>query len=186
MKLALIFPGIGYHEDKPLLYYARKIAAKYDYEIRCVHYPTFAGNIKGDAVKMREFADLALQKAEEDLRELDLTQYEEVLLVGKSIGTAVAGAFAQAHELQARCVLYTPLEMTFTYDFRDCIAFTGTADPWVDPERLRTICERQGIDLRRIAEANHSLETGDVLTDLANLTRIMEETENYVEISDNF
>ena len=27
MKLAVYFPGVGYHCDKPLLYYARKIAA---------------------------------------------------------------------------------------------------------------------------------------------------------------
>ena len=26
MKLAVIFPGIGYHTDKPLLYYSKKLA----------------------------------------------------------------------------------------------------------------------------------------------------------------
>lgn len=25
MKLAIFFPGIGYHTDKPLLYYSRKL-----------------------------------------------------------------------------------------------------------------------------------------------------------------
>lgn len=27
MKLVVCFPGIGYHCDKPLLYYSRKLAA---------------------------------------------------------------------------------------------------------------------------------------------------------------
>jgi len=27
MKIAVVFPGIGYHVDKPLLYYSKKIAA---------------------------------------------------------------------------------------------------------------------------------------------------------------
>ena len=33
-KLAVIFPGIGYTADKPLLYYSRRIAANLGYEIR--------------------------------------------------------------------------------------------------------------------------------------------------------
>ena len=29
MKIAVFFPGIGYHCDKPLLYYARKLVQEY-------------------------------------------------------------------------------------------------------------------------------------------------------------
>ncbi len=29
MKLAVFFPGIGYHCDKPLLYYAKKLISLY-------------------------------------------------------------------------------------------------------------------------------------------------------------
>ena len=29
-KLAVIFPGVGYHADKPLLYYGRKLANSMD------------------------------------------------------------------------------------------------------------------------------------------------------------
>ena len=31
-KLVIIFPGIGYHCDKPLLYYAKKLAKEHGYE----------------------------------------------------------------------------------------------------------------------------------------------------------
>ena len=31
-KLAIFFPGIGYHCDKPLLYYARKLTQECGYE----------------------------------------------------------------------------------------------------------------------------------------------------------
>lgn len=30
MKLAILFPGIGYHTDKPLLYYSKKILKNMD------------------------------------------------------------------------------------------------------------------------------------------------------------
>ena len=32
MKLVVCFPGIGYHCDKPLLYYSRKLAATAGYD----------------------------------------------------------------------------------------------------------------------------------------------------------
>ena len=32
-RLAVIFPGVGYHVDKPLLYYSRKLAKEYGYEV---------------------------------------------------------------------------------------------------------------------------------------------------------
>ena len=30
-RLAVIFPGIGYHCDKPILYYSRKLAKEQEY-----------------------------------------------------------------------------------------------------------------------------------------------------------
>jgi hypothetical protein len=38
MKLAILFPGIGYHTDKPLLYYSKKILKNMNYEIKEIHF----------------------------------------------------------------------------------------------------------------------------------------------------
>ena len=32
-KIAVVFPGMGYHTDKPLLYYSKRIARSMGYEI---------------------------------------------------------------------------------------------------------------------------------------------------------
>ena len=40
-KLAVIFPGIGYTADKPLLYFGRRIAVEYGYEVRIMDYKGF-------------------------------------------------------------------------------------------------------------------------------------------------
>ena len=45
MKLAVFFPGIGYHCDKPLLYYSRKLAQECGYE------ETIATVYKGNIIK---------------------------------------------------------------------------------------------------------------------------------------
>ena len=47
-KLAVLFPGIGYTCDKPLLYYSWKVLKKLDYEVFPVPYTGFPDGVKGD------------------------------------------------------------------------------------------------------------------------------------------
>ena len=37
-RLAVIIPGIGYHKDKPLLYYATKLVKAKGYKVICIDY----------------------------------------------------------------------------------------------------------------------------------------------------
>ena len=37
-KIAVLFPGIGYHADKPLLYYSKKLVMNKGYKIADVKY----------------------------------------------------------------------------------------------------------------------------------------------------
>ena len=37
-RLAIIFPGMGYHKDKPLLYYSRKLLEQMGYDVIEVEY----------------------------------------------------------------------------------------------------------------------------------------------------
>ena len=53
-KLAVIFPGVGYHTDKPLLYYSKKLAAQNGYEIIEVPYGKFPPKVKGSKEKMEK------------------------------------------------------------------------------------------------------------------------------------
>ena len=91
-KIAIFFPGIGYTVDKPLLHYSRRIAAKQGYEIRLLPYAGFPDKVKGDRKKMVESFKMALRQTEDMLSDTDLMSYEEVLFVGKSVGTIAAAA----------------------------------------------------------------------------------------------
>ena len=45
-KIVLLFPGVGYHTDKPLLFYGRKLAQNYGYEtVIHISYGGFKGGI---------------------------------------------------------------------------------------------------------------------------------------------
>ena len=37
-KIAVIFPGMGYHSDKPLLYFSKRLAREKGYEVVEAHY----------------------------------------------------------------------------------------------------------------------------------------------------
>ena len=183
-RLAVIFPGIGYTADKPLLYYSRRIAAARGYEIRIMDYSGFPPKVKGDRKRMEESYAIALRQTEEMLSGTDLTGYEDVLFIGKSIGTIVAAGLAAdpMYAERTALVLYTPLEETFSFPLRDAVVFTGSADPWVGGEksRISALSARKGIPCFLIDGGNHSLETGDALKDIANLQKIMEETRSFL------
>ena len=66
-KTALIFPGLGYHPDKPLLYYGKKLAREFGYEVIEIRYRGFPWGIKDNPVKMREAFESALSQTEEIL-----------------------------------------------------------------------------------------------------------------------
>ena len=53
-KLAVIFPGVGYHTDKPLLYYSKKLASRNGYEIVEVPYGKFPKGVKGQEKRWRK------------------------------------------------------------------------------------------------------------------------------------
>ena len=68
-KTALIFPGLGYHPDKPLLYYGKKLAARLGYDVIEIKYGGFAWGVKDNPEKMREAFESALKQTEEILGE---------------------------------------------------------------------------------------------------------------------
>ena len=182
-KLAVIFPGIGYHTDRPLLYYSKKLASGLGCEIREVPYGNFKTNIKGSPEKMMEAFYNAMAQTEEILKDVMFEEYGNILFISKSIGTAIASAYAGKYNIGVKHILYTPVKETFPFVEHEGIVFHGTSDPWVRTEEVEMACAQKRLDLFEIEGANHSIETGDVLSDLENLHAIMKKTEEYMRKS---
>ena len=179
-KLAVILPGIGYTCDRPLLYYSGKLAQGLVWEVVRVPYGGFPEKVRGDAEKMRQSAEIALAQTEEMLRGIDWKQYGQIVFISKSVGTVAAAAYAHAHRLSCRHLLFTPVEATFAVPVGNAIAFHGTADPWVATETLTRLCREADIPLFITENANHSLETGDVGKDIENLKTVMARAETFL------
>ena len=107
-KLAIFFPGIGYHCDKPLLYYARKLTQECGYaESILLSYSYDGGNIRGDEQKMQQAFEVLYAQAAQQLDGMDFGKYSEILFVSKSVGTIIASNYAWKYKIPCRQVLYT-------------------------------------------------------------------------------
>ena len=179
-KTAVLFPGIGYNCDKPLLYYSRRLAQNAGYDIYTITYSYKKSGLKGDPEKMRKAAEEFMKQTEKALRDLTLEEYEDILFISKSLGTAVAARYAFEHGLDVRHILFTPLEQTFEYPVNNSIAFSGTADLWVNIKLISKLCAESDIPLTVIDGANHSLETGDVLRNTDILKEVLEQVQNFI------
>ena len=196
-KIAVLFPGIGYTCDKPLLYYSAKLAAEKGFEVVRVPYGNFPSNVKGNAEKMYQSFVSAREQSEEILKDVDWSSYEEIVFFSKSVGTVVALSYASEHGIDARQVLYTPLQETFKFpvaaagaaegaaDASDAgksraIAFHGTGDPWAVTEDIVRICEEKEIPLYLTKDANHSLECGKAIKDIKTIRKVMRTVKEFL------
>ncbi len=185
MKIAILFPGIGYHCDKPLLYYSGKLAAQHEYEVIKVSYKNLSRSIP------EAYAD-AYAQTETFLENINWNQYEAILFISKSIGTIIAAAYAQKHDIHCRNVYYTPLAQTFDFAPQSGIVFHGTKDSWVETDIIKKKCQEHHLPLHIVESTTHSLELqadndsasscmkSTVLQNLHILSNVMELTEQYI------
>lgn len=184
-KIAVYFPGIGYHCDKPLLYYSRDIAFELGYEnYKNVSYTYKAGNIRGNDEKIKKAYETLFLQAESALGDIPWYKYSNVLFISKSIGTIIAASYAQKYEIKnARHILYTPLAQTYLFAPNHAIGFIGTADPWSDIDEVIRLSDKNHIPLTVYEGCNHSLECGDTLKNLEILKDVMQKTKNFCKIN---
>ena len=179
-KLAVIFPGIGYHKDKPLLYYATKLAQKAGYEVIGTTYHDMPQKIRGNVEMLKKAAMLAYEQTEEQLSHVSFPDYEDVLFIGKSIGTVALSKYAADRQIRAGQIWYTPVEATFSYTSKDVISFIGDADPWSDVSKVKRLAKEKAILLHSYPDCNHSLECDDVDRNLEILRDVMQKTDRYI------
>lgn len=180
-KIAVIFPGIGYNPDKPLLYYSRKIALEHGYEVVCIDYSGVDKDCLNNKEKILNAFNAVARQADEQLESIDFSSFSDIIFASKSIGTVAASIYAAKHGIPARQVYFTPFPQTFSLAQEgNGLVFFGNKDPWVDPDAIKNLCIEKKLQYRIIEEGNHSLETGHVHIDVDNINNIIQEAEDYL------
>ncbi len=182
-KITVCFPGIGYHCDKPLLYYSRHLASSLGYgNSRNVTYVYNAGNIRGNDKKMKEAYEALFLQVEAALSDTVWNEYDDILFISKSIGTIIAASYAEKYALnRAKHILYTPLAQTYLFAPDNAVSFIGTADPWSNIDEIIRLSAENHIPLATYEGCNHSLECGDALKNIEILKDVMRRTKDFIE-----
>lgn len=105
-KLVVLFPGFGYGPDKPLLYYAAKVARRQGLDCMVVQYSQLFPHEETPQASAAKSYPGAAQDA--------MTQipagYDRYICIAKSFGTMVAASWVKAHpEYHVTLLQLTPL-----------------------------------------------------------------------------
>lgn len=183
-KIAVVFPGVGYTKDRPLLYYSGKIAKSYGYELV---YPDFTGlqwskeELK-DHSRLVELLKEGLTRTEAALSDYDITSEDNILFLSKSIGTVVATAYARKKGIVVKQILFTPLEYISNFiEKGNGLVFYGDHDPYAKPDDIIRIGRTYQLEMHCIKGANHSLEAGDVLYNIDELKKVMQRVDEEIK-----
>ena len=180
-KLAIIVPGIGYTKDKPLLYYASRLMKELGYDVIHIAFADMPENIFEDDAKKIQAVMIASGQMTEQLENIAFTEYDDIVFVGKSLGTVVAAKYVRDNNLTARQIWFTPVEKTFSFDSKEVEAFIGDADPWSDFETVKSEAERLDITLHTYEGLNHSLEGKNVTDNIKTILSVIETCEHYIK-----
>lgn len=149
------------------MYYGKKLAGELGHQIIEVNYTGFPKDVKGDEEKMEQSFQIARAQAEEMLCDVNWKGYENILFISKSIGTVVAAAYDNDHDIHAEHIYFTPVPQTFSFvREKSGIVLHGLNDPWCENTIVEENCQKLCLTLKTFDRANHSLETGNCLRDL--------------------
>lgn len=124
-QLAVLFPGIGYHADKPLLYYSAKLARAHGCEVTAMQYPTLPSGLRGNPEQIEAAVQTALSAVEPQLEAVLRTDYDRIFFFSKSIGTAIAARYAVLHGLHPGQVTSRPSKQPYPISIPPASPFTA-------------------------------------------------------------
>ncbi len=172
-NLLILFPGVRYSVDCPLLYYTRVAYSYAGYEIIAVD--DYGVKDSGDYAA---YADQAVERLIKRLKDIHFDEYDHVVFAEKSIGTIIGLMLADALRLSdVYHIMYTPLEAIYNFvnpDRRIVGIAAGTTDKHIDIKALRSACKKLDIPLVEIKNTGHRLEGGkDVNKDIGAVVQVI-------------
>lgn len=152
-KLVVIFPGIGYGLDSPLLYYADFVYETKGFDRIHMNYQSIFTNrdlsLENKLQKVREYIL-------EQVKNINFELYDDVVFLSKSVGSVEAGILAERLNLVVTQVFITPIEEAISYCDKNSVVVIGTQDKAY--ELYKNYCDENMIKAMYVSGTNHSLE----------------------------
>lgn len=176
-KLCVILPGIGYCLDRSYLDYSKQLAKEIGYDVLEVEYGYQINRSEFNLEK--EFSIMVSESLEVIDNAID-KEYEEVLIIGKSIGTSVQSFLNK--DLSKRFkniknIYISPINKTLD-EFNiesNSLVITGDEDPLLSIANRMNIEKRDDVESFIIEGANHALDIeGNIMKTVDGLKESLE------------
>lgn len=171
--LVLLFPGIRYTVDMPLLYYPGWYYRQQGYEVVPVSYGSQFDQVEFHNQDITAEIEAAKQYCFPQLQAVDYASYETVIFVSKSLGTVVAGWAQQALHIVCQQIYLTPIHQTLPYLDRGCMVIAGNEDKVLDPAILRAYCQAHAIEYHGFPGGHRIEVKQDISTNLKTIDAII-------------
>ena len=149
-KIVISFPG-GRGYEVPLLYFGSKHFEDLGYEKVFVNHPA-SGEKNFEAL---------LENAGKVLETIDFSECEDVIFIGKSIGTLVACKIKEQYNIPASLILFTPVEGVLPYINRGnniLLVAAAERDRHWDTKILQDHCGKESIKCYVEPDIGHRME----------------------------
>jgi dienelactone hydrolase len=190
-KLAIIFPGVGYTCQMPLLYYTTSILLENGYDAIWIEYDykneKFESSDSDEQLRWLNFDAEASHNAA-----TAGNKYKKILLVGKSLGTFALSHLNETTKNIEKTIWLTPLlgksgttglEMygKIKKVSKNSLFIIGTEDPHYDEGKIEGLKKRD-VKFVSVIGANHSMEIeNDSFKSLKVLEQVTKEIKEFLE-----
>ena len=188
--LAVVFPGFSYSSEAPLLFYIKEILIHNAHDILSVDF-SYSRNPEflsvDESTQTTWFQQDVTSVYEEVLRH---PQYQQLLLVGKSMGTtAMYNLIRSGLKHENTCfiwitpgILHNEIAQTIRNLDKPSLILVGTADPYYDEKDYREIEHNSKTTMETFENAGHLLEIAqNVSMSIANLKRCAAVVDRFIK-----
>ena len=152
-KLAVIFPGLGYGVDAPLLYYADFLFETKGYDRVHIDYRQY---LQDTSLTLSERLASLREDELAQLKNIPWSNYDVIFFLSKSIGTIEAGWIANQLHLPVKHIFLTPIAEAMPYCGPSTTVIMGTSD--IHFAAYQQHCSIHNTPTRFFPGADHSLE----------------------------
>lgn len=149
-KIVISFPG-GRGYEIPLLYFGSKYFEDLGYEKIFINHP----------VSGEKDLDSLLENAGKVVGSIEFGEYEDVVFIGKSIGTLVACRIKEQYNIPASLILFTPVEGALSYINKEnniLLVAAAERDRHWDTKILKKHCEEESVKCYVEPNIGHRME----------------------------
>jgi hypothetical protein len=167
--LAIIFPGLGYNADMPLLYYTTNVLSKRGADVLQLRY-TYQNEAFQSLPEQAQYEKIVGDCTAAFSIAKQQREYSQITLVGKSLGTLALGHLLTQNDISStKFVWLTPLlrneylRNQITSRQHQALFVIGTKDPHYSADVVKEVEDKTGGESLVAEHANHSLEVEGVL-----------------------